>query len=88
MTVQTLSDIQSRATQNGADASIDFGNGDVITLKNVTAAALVAGDFSHFWVYLAGPFTGAVAAVGLAALLRGGGGGIVRRVRWTATRAT
>lgn len=37
--------------------------------------ALVAGDFHDYWIYLAGPFAGAVAAVGLAVLLRGGGGG-------------
>ncbi|MFM9018677.1 MAG: aquaporin [Actinomycetota bacterium] len=37
--------------------------------------ALVGGDFSHFWVYLLGPFTGMFIAVGLALLLRGGGGG-------------
>src|SRR6185436_1628474 len=36
---------QSRATQQGADTVIDFGNGDTLTLQNVTLAALVAGDF-------------------------------------------
>jgi aquaporin Z len=35
---------------------------------------VVLGDFSHFWVYLAGPFAGALLAVGLAHILRGPGG--------------
>ena len=35
---------------------------------------LVSGDWSHFWVYLAGPLTGASIAVGCAVVLRGGGG--------------
>jgi Ca2+-binding RTX toxin-like protein len=41
----SLADIQSRATQQGANTVIDFGNGDTLTLQNVTLAALVAGDF-------------------------------------------
>jgi aquaporin Z len=36
--------------------------------------ALVTGDFSSYWVYLAGPFLGGAAAVGIAFLLRGRGG--------------
>ena len=36
---------------------------------------LVGGDLSAIWVYLAGPLTGAVAAVLLAFVLRGRGGG-------------
>ena len=36
---------------------------------------LVAADFSHYWVYVAGPLVGAVAAVGTAFVLRGRGGG-------------
>src|SRR5262249_22172301 len=36
--------------------------------------ALVSGDFSSYWVYVAGPLTGAVIAVGFAFLLRGRGG--------------
>ena len=35
---------------------------------------LVIGDFSHFWVYLAGPLLGALLAVGAAHALRGRGG--------------
>jgi aquaporin Z len=36
--------------------------------------AVVTGDFSTYWVYLAGPLLGAALAVGLAVLLRGRGG--------------
>jgi len=36
--------------------------------------AVVSGDFSTYWVYLAGPLLGAAFAVGLAVLLRGRGG--------------
>ena len=36
---------------------------------------LVAADFSHYWVYIAGPLAGAVIAVGIAFVLRGRGGG-------------
>jgi aquaporin Z len=36
---------------------------------------LVGRDFSDYWVYVAGPLTGAVLAVGLAYVLRGAGGG-------------
>ena len=36
---------------------------------------LVARDFGDYWVYVAGPLTGAVVAVGLAYALRGAGGG-------------
>lgn len=32
-------------------------------------------DFSHFWVYLVGPFAGALLSVGIAYILRGPGGG-------------
>ena len=35
---------------------------------------LVGGDFSHYFVYVAGPIAGAVAAVGIAFVLRGRGG--------------
>ena len=36
---------------------------------------LVGKDFSDYWVYVAGPLTGAVLAVGAAWVLRGAGGG-------------
>jgi aquaporin Z len=40
------------------------------------APDLVIGDFAHFWVYLVGPFAGAVIAVAVAWMLRGPGGDI------------
>jgi aquaporin Z len=36
---------------------------------------LVSGNFSHYFVYIAGPIAGAVVAVGIAFVLRGRGGG-------------
>jgi aquaporin Z len=36
--------------------------------------ALVSGDFSSYWVYVVGPLTGALIAVGCAYVLRGRGG--------------
>ena len=36
---------------------------------------LVSGKFTDYWVYIAGPLTGALIAVGLAYVLRGAGGG-------------
>src|SRR5262245_17229035 len=36
---------------------------------------LVGRDFGDYWVYVAGPLTGAVLAVGIAYVLRGAGGG-------------
>ena len=36
---------------------------------------LVGGNFSNYWVYVAGPLAGAAAAVGIAFILRGAGGG-------------
>ena len=36
---------------------------------------LVGGNFTDYWVYVAGPLTGAVLAVGIAFVLRGPGGG-------------
>jgi len=37
---------------------------------------LVGGNFGDYWVYVAGPLTGAAVAVALAFLLRGPGGGL------------
>ena len=37
---------------------------------------LVGGDFSGYWLYVAGPLTGAVVAVAFAYVLRGPGGGL------------
>jgi aquaporin Z len=39
------------------------------------APALVLGDWTSWWAYLAGPLLGAVIAVGIAYVLRGAGGG-------------
>jgi aquaporin Z len=39
------------------------------------APDIVAGDFTAWWVYLAGPLSGAVLATGMAFVLRGPGGG-------------
>jgi aquaporin Z len=41
--------------------------------------ALVSGDFSSYWVYVAGPIAGAVIAVGCAFVLRGKGGSSISR---------
>ena len=36
--------------------------------------ALVSGDWTSYWVYVVGPITGALIAVGFAMVLRGRGG--------------
>jgi aquaporin Z len=36
---------------------------------------LIGGDFTNYWVYVAGPLTGAMVAVAIAYALRGAGGG-------------
>ena len=41
--------------------------------------ALVSGDFSSYWVYVAGPIAGALIAVGCAIILRGKGGSSISR---------
>jgi len=41
--------------------------------------ALVAGDWTAFWVYVVGPLVGAVLAVGAALILRGRGGDVAAR---------
>ena len=41
--------------------------------------ALASGDFTSYWVYLAGPLAGAVIAVGCAMVLRGRGGDVISR---------
>jgi aquaporin Z len=41
--------------------------------------ALVSGDWTSYWVYLAGPIAGALIAVGFALVLRGRGGDVISR---------
>lgn len=41
------------------------------------APDLVGGDLRDYWVYLVGPFVGAMLAVGVAYILRGRGGGVL-----------
>jgi Major intrinsic protein len=41
--------------------------------------ALVNGDFTSYWVYVAGPLAGALIAVGIASVLRGMGGDAIAR---------
>jgi aquaporin Z len=81
------------AAQNvGAIAA--FGVGAYIALAGLWAApvsgvsmnparsfgpALVSGDWTSYWVYVAGPITGAVLAVGSAMVLRGRGGDVISR---------
>jgi aquaporin Z len=41
--------------------------------------ALASGDFTSYWVYIAGPLAGSLLAVGCAMVLRGRGGGAIGR---------
>ena len=41
--------------------------------------ALVSGDWTSYWVYVVGPITGALIAVGFAFVLRGRGGDVIAR---------
>ena len=47
--------------------------------------ALVSGDFSSYWVYVAGPVAGALIAVGCALVLRGRGGSPISRAAGSGT---
>ncbi len=47
--------------------------------------ALVSGDFTDYWVYLAGPVAGAMIAVGCAVVLRGRGGTSISRAAGSGT---
>ena len=47
--------------------------------------ALVAGDFSSYWVYVVGPLAGAVIAVAFACILRGRGGTAISRAAGSGT---
>ena len=48
--------------------------------------ALVSGDWTAYWIYVVGPLTGAIIAVGCAVILRGRGGGDA--VAWAAASGT
>jgi aquaporin Z len=41
--------------------------------------ALVSGDWTAYWVYVAGPLAGAAIAIGCAVILRGRGGDAISR---------
>jgi aquaporin Z len=41
--------------------------------------ALASGDWTSYWVYVVGPITGALIAVGFAYMLRGRGGDVISR---------
>ena len=43
--INSFANVQSRMSQQGANTVINFGNGHTITLDNVTATNLVAGNF-------------------------------------------
>ena len=85
----------SGAQQVGAFAAIGVGSyialaglwGSPVSGASMNPArslgpALVLGDWTAWWAYLAGPAAGAVLAIGIAWILRGPGGG--RQSRWAA----
>ena len=85
--VSTILGTASRAQNVGALSAVAVGgyialaglwsspiSGAVMNPARAFGPALVLGDFSHFWVYLAGPLAGGVLAVGVAWILRGRGG--------------
>ncbi|HEU5019280.1 MAG TPA: calcium-binding protein [Pseudolabrys sp.] len=61
--IRTFTDVLAHATQNGADTVLDFGNGDTLTLKGVTAASLTLDDFSlgSHWTQIDGGTPTAIA---------------------------
>ena len=85
--LSTILGTASRAQNVGALSAVAVGgyialaglwsspiSGAVMNPARAFGPALVLGDFSHFWVYLAGPLAGGALAVGVAWLLRGRGG--------------
>ncbi|MGH2854913.1 MAG: MIP/aquaporin family protein [Solirubrobacteraceae bacterium] len=85
--LSTILGTASRAQNVGALAAV--GVGGYIVLAGLWASPisgasmnparslgpdLVLGNFSHYWVYLAGPFAGGLIAVAFAYILRGTGG--------------
>jgi aquaporin Z len=86
--VSTILGVSSGAQQVGQFAAIGVGSyialaglwGSPVSGASMNPArslgpALVLGDWSSWWAYLAGPVAGAVIAVGIAYVLRGPGGG-------------
>ena len=85
--LSTILGTASRAQNVGALSAVAVGgyialaglwsspiSGAVMNPARAFGPALVLGDFSHFWVYLAGPLAGGALAVGVAWVLRGRGG--------------
>ena len=85
--VSTILGTASRAQNVGALSAVAVGayialaglwaspvSGAVMNPARAFGPALVRGDFAHFWVYVAGPFGGALLAVLAAFVLRGPGG--------------
>jgi len=85
--VSTILGTASRAQNIGPLAAL--GVGGYIVLAGLWSApisgtsmnparsigpAIVLGNFSHLWLYIAGPIVGGLIAVGIAYLLRGPGG--------------
>ncbi len=86
--VSTILGTASGAQQVGPFAAIGVGSyialaglwGSPVSGASMNPArslgpALVLGDWTSWWAYLAGPLAGAVIAVGIAFILRGPGGG-------------
>jgi len=85
--LSTILGTASRAQNVGALSAVAVGayialaglwaspvSGAVMNPARAFGPALVRGDFAHFWVYVAGPFGGALLAVLAAFVLRGPGG--------------
>jgi aquaporin Z len=86
--ISTILGVSSGAQQVGQFAALGVGSyialaglwGSPVSGASMNPArslgpALVAGDWSAWWAYLAGPAAGGVIAVGIAWVLRGPGGG-------------
>jgi aquaporin Z len=85
--VSTILGTASRAQNVGALSAVAVGgyialaglwsspiSGAVMNPARTFGPDLVRGDFSHFWLYLAGPLAGGLIAVAFAWILRGPGG--------------
>jgi aquaporin Z len=87
--VSTILGTASRAQNVGALSAVAVGGYIILAglwSSPISAASmnparsfgpdLALGDFSHYWVYVVGPLTGALIAVGFAWILRGRGGDV------------